>query len=243
MANILTYCVGKESAASVLNTIYAIFLGLLFTFFFNQNVVDGNVKSVDFLLTSKNWLPVLAISGYYILDWLTANITLDIGSQINHWVLMLLVVLVSYLGGLVIVAFAPRLALYFWFSVYACIVPWWDLWVYRGLAADSGAAMGRKLMTYWIIFVRLIVGLFMFILAALGYILGHEELFFSHFKYLPPLLLLYVFFKLVRYVVYVKYDITRGSLTWSTLDIAKPACNEPFREPEPPQPTNLVVKL
>jgi hypothetical protein len=71
MSLILTYKVEREVVISILNTIYAIYPGLLFTFFFSIASNAGKV-SVTFNLTSANWLTVTLLASYFLLDWLTA---------------------------------------------------------------------------------------------------------------------------------------------------------------------------
>ncbi len=212
MANGLNYCVKAETATLVLNTIYAIFLGLLFTFFFDQDVQNGGVSSVYFLVSKRNWIPVVSISIYFLLDWLTTNLTVTLKGAMNHLLLIVMVLLISYLGGLVVLAFAPQTELYLLFAIYASIVPWWDLFLkVRDPSSAEGAAITKANLVSWaLILCRICVGVFMLLQASLDKWLDHPA---TGQGLSNALLITYVILKLVRYFAYVHYELAASRQT------------------------------
>lgn len=199
MANAFNYRVDHNTSSAVLNTMYAIFLGLLFTFFFHQEISGGAVKEVHFLVTRDNWLPVTFLSVYFVLDWLTTNLTVRLKEPMNHWVLMALILLVSYLGGLVVLAFYPRTTLYFLFAVYASVVPWWD-------KPKRKSSLPCQLVTYGIILMRMAVGLYMLFIVGIK-VFAYQSL-TSMNSSVPVALVTYVALKFFRYVLYVQFDLS-----------------------------------
>jgi len=173
MIRALTYRVKEELVRTILNTIYAIFLGFLFTNVFHRTIDPSteNVRSVKFLIDAKNVLPVCLLSFYFLLDWLTANLTLSSKKKvgINHFYLMLIMALICYLGGMIILAFAPERNLYLLFAVYATLVPWWDI-LTPSLPDPLKQSLSVKLWISFIMLLRLVVGLFMLVVVLLNFL-------------------------------------------------------------------------
>src|SRR3990167_4766652 len=197
------HCVSEEVSLSILNTIYAVFLGLLSTYFFAQRFsTDGVLIRVVILVDHHNRAWVALATVYFFLDWLTTNITVSIRGKVNHVVLIALVVLISYLGGIVIMAFAPGHHFLVLLSLYAVIVPVWDFLVPKKELGQAGA-IAATIIVHGLIAVRWCVGLML--AASAFFVLRYKpDDFDAASPFFMWLLVAFVLLKLLRYLVYAQ---------------------------------------
>jgi len=207
MRHCLKYDVSQASAQSSVNTVYAIFLGLLGTFLVSQNLDGaGQLQGVVLQVSDQNWLPVSLMGAYYIFDWLSANVTVGHRGRINHLLLIAVLILISYLGVLVITAFAPSHVFFSLLAPYVLIVPFWDLW----LRGSDFAPTGRGLAIAAIALVRIILGVF------IGFRVLSFELLSTHSDHaalqgeLLILLIAFVLVKILRYLTYADEAASAG---------------------------------
>jgi hypothetical protein len=197
--------VDKSRALPLLNVVYTVFLGLLFRQTF-QHQVDPITHRVvvTMLLTNNNILPVILLATYFLFDWLSANLTIELKDGVSHPLLLLLILLIVYLGATVMYAFAPSTIFYLCVFAYATVVAFWDLFVphsngdaetaWRGFVIGAVIAARSAIA---------LTGLFwMVLLALLGFTGSVPEQLWPA----ALLLLFYVGLKVVRYVVYLGYE-------------------------------------
>lgn len=191
------YVAPENRVRSILNTIYAIFLGFLFISLFELRFDDSSNQLVlNLLITGKNRLPLCLLFSYFIFDWLTFNMTVKGG--VNHLIVVPLIVLIVCLGALTILAFVPSRTLYLFFSMYLFIVSWWDL--FRVQVLDIKATeLAKYFLVYGIFLIRLSLGFYMLCFCAFGAWLklpyeGTSLLIATSFA---------VLFKFIRYLTYV----------------------------------------
>src|SRR5262245_59887168 len=126
MVPVLNYRIQGDYIISMLNNVYAIFLCLVFTYFvsfqFNQ---DAHSFQIRLMLTPENAYPVILLTAYFILDWLTATITVPLKQEMLYLLPLVLVGLILYLGVMIIFALDPKrlFHLYLLFGIYASVVP------------------------------------------------------------------------------------------------------------------------
>jgi len=96
METVFNYRVKSPAVLSMLNNIYAIFLGLLFTYFINFRVDgDGESLQLRIMINSQNLAMVSLLASYFILDWLTAAITVPLKEDLLYLLPVVLIVLIS----------------------------------------------------------------------------------------------------------------------------------------------------
>lgn len=190
---------------SILNTIYAIFLGLLFTFLvqIKSDESSGDVKGITLMVSSSTLKPVIILSLYFLFDWFTTNVTIPLKTGFNNLLLILFVVLIVFLGVMVALAFDPNpIRLYWFFGIYAVIVTAWDILLSK--IPDFREHVTFSLLIYTTVIARFSIGVFMLFFLTFGWLLRPDdyEQILDH-QTMLSLLTIYVVVKFIRYYVYV----------------------------------------
>jgi hypothetical protein len=132
----LGFDVDAEKTLLILNTQYAIFLGLFMQFVFK--VDESNQEpNVLLLLNNSNLLPIAFWLFYLVIDWLTTNLTVSVKHKLNHVYLVALICVVTFLGALPILAIQPNLRFYFLSGLYFLLVPVWDFFLPNQMTQKS----------------------------------------------------------------------------------------------------------
>jgi hypothetical protein len=189
-----------DEAARILNMLYAVFLAVFFRFCIVQVIDHGGGVDIRLLISKGNGATVVLLAIYYLFDWLTTNLS-TAAKGINYLLLPIFIVLMVWLGGLVAFAFEPTRDWYFWFGLYASLVPWWDL-IDIDRERPTREQVGLCLALNLVVLLRLACGIF--ILVASWFLLWifpneHQELNGN----LIYLLFCYVALKALRYALYV----------------------------------------
>jgi hypothetical protein len=205
---IFTQKLTASYALSILNIIYAIFLGLLFTYFFKFDLnPETKIPEVSVMLTSNNWEPLCLLGIYFILDLLTTNRTVAILKKINPLLLFCLIVLIAYLGSMVVLAFdINKTVLYPMFAIYALIVSFYDIMLWK-LNTESYLV---SIVILIIALSRLAIGLVMFISITLTIVFKTAELSAEANRgSLIAFIFAFVVDKFIRFFV---YEVVAGKL-------------------------------
>ncbi|MFN9249223.1 MAG: hypothetical protein ACK6DS_19350 [Planctomycetota bacterium] len=125
----LGFDVEAEKTLLILNTQYAIFLGLFMQFVFKVEGSSQGPNQVLLLLDNSNLVPIGCWLFYLVVDWLTTNLTVSVKSKLNHFYLIALIIVVTFLGALPILAIEPNLRFYLFSAAYFVLVPVWDLFL------------------------------------------------------------------------------------------------------------------
>lgn len=126
MGNAIRYDVNREMAQASLNTVYAIFLGLIGTYLIGEETSPSNGVFVLHLNPgNRAWVGVMCT--YFVFDWLSANLSVARRGTVNHLVLIAVLLLIAYLGVVVVAAFGPGHDFFQLLAVYVFIVPSWDI--------------------------------------------------------------------------------------------------------------------
>ncbi len=208
------YPFNSNLVLSILNTIYAIFLGLLFTFCVQLKVndSDGNVKEISIMVSSANIFPVVILALYFLFDWLTTNVTIPLKEGFNNLLLIIFIILVVFLGLMVALAFDPNpFPLYWSFGSYAVIVTIWDVLLSK--IPDFRGSVIFSLLIYTTVIARFSIGLFMLFFVWFIFFFRPEdyrEILDQQTMIL--LLTIYLIVKFIRYYVYVFCQNTKEEL-------------------------------
>jgi hypothetical protein len=207
MIRALTYRIESQKVITTLNVIYSMFFAVLARFAFQQEINPStrSVSGIHCLVDAQNLLPVVFLASYFLLDWLTTNITAALKDGMNHLVFVALIIIVAYLGVLVALSFAVTIQFYFLVSTYACVVPWWDLMKPSMYRLES-QVLFRSLVVYGIVILRLVVGISMLLTVVLSWWLNSTEALTNIRPIMFIGLFLYLILKLIRYFAYVQFD-------------------------------------
>lgn len=195
--------VKPDEVVRLLNMVYSVFLAILARFAIQQSGgTDSKPLEIHFLISGTNWLPVLFLSVYFFLDWLTTNITVPLKVRVTHILLPFMVIAILALGGLVAFAFAPSSRWVLLFGLYASIVPWYDI---IGIGATDERALGLQncMIIYGLIFCRVVTGIFILLIAVFKLWLHPDTPLQTSAGWLITWLGIYVGFKLLRYVIFL----------------------------------------
>ncbi len=201
----LQYKFESNLVLSILNTIYAIFLGLLFTFLvqIKSNESNGDVKEITIMVSLNNIAPVIILSLYFLFDWFTTNVTIPLKKGFNNLLLILFVVLIVLLGVMVALAFDPNpMRLYWLFGMYAVVVTAWDILLSK--IPDFKEHIAFSLLIYTTVIARFSIGIFMLFFLSFGWMLRPDDYkeILDH-QTMLSLLTVYLIVKLFRYYIYV----------------------------------------
>jgi hypothetical protein len=192
--------------SSILNTIYAIFLGLLFTFFVQLKLdIDGKVKEIGLMVSLENASLVSILALYFIFDWFSTNITIKIKDGFNNLLLIIFVILIVFLGVMVILAFDPNPNRLYWlFGFYAVIVTGWDILLSNLPNLKKNDRILIPLLIYSTVIARFSIGIFiLFYVSFVSLFRPDDKNELLNHQTMLYLLTVYLIVKFLRYYVYV----------------------------------------
>jgi len=123
----------KNIVTTMMNVMYAVFLGLLASKITYINNPLGN-HTVTLIVDRGNLTWLLLFLSYFVLDWFSANVTTLYDRGINHFIHMVSLILVAWLGIMMVASISPGFSLVSSFALYAVFVPIGDFFV-RGNAS------------------------------------------------------------------------------------------------------------
>jgi len=199
----------SDASLFVLNTAYTVFLGVFVQYLFKVDVVNGR-PVVDVLITGSNAIPICLICAYFLVDWLTANLTVSLRSSLNHLVLILLLVFIGILGAALILAIEPSLAWYALLAGYGAAVAFWDLYVYSGRDHDQEWPAVLVVFLGLVITARVAIAAIMLFVIILNCVGGPDNLDHMLVSFYV-LFLMYLAVKVFRYVLYLFLSGSRAT--------------------------------
>ena len=118
----------KNIVTTMMNVMYAVFLGLLASTIIHINNSPGN-HTVTLIVDRGNLLWLLLFLSYFVLDWFSANVTMLYDNGVNHFILMASLILVAWFGTMMVASVSPSFGLMCSFALYAVFVPLGDFFV------------------------------------------------------------------------------------------------------------------
>lgn len=182
-----------------MNTFYIVFFGVLLSFFISvkQDQIMNGIS--PWLLIKSNLLFFLLLA-YYVFDWLTSNELYRLRGDTTVVLLLIGIVITMFLGATIVYSVSEGLFKFFLIGVYAVLVPFWDISLYRENIEPKISI--RNGVAYLIFFVgiRFIVALYLMML-----ILSHK--FFNcptFYQQAIILLIAYLSIKIMRYLYLIE---------------------------------------
>jgi len=205
MTTVLKHRVDDKVANSILNITYSITIGLFFKrlFFTSTTTLGGSVETeIAFLLSPENWLAIVLILLYFIIDWFSTNVTI-IEEGANHIILFLSVIFIFYYGFICSQSIFPSEILFLHFGIYNIMVCGHDFLI----PLNTEGIDGKDKLTYTIqkifIFICRLALSGWLVAASFAYLNESTPMLTSEKKDMFLVVGILVLVKLIRYFYYV----------------------------------------